>query len=90
MDDSDAVWSKLSATEQREFLDLAAEGKTNDLIPPWEAWWEGNYTVASEGNKAVPAFVEACPPLFDCPPLSQVMVSGAVAKTFHFGRRIGG
>ncbi|RXG56680.1 Zinc finger HIT domain-containing protein 2 [Armadillidium vulgare] len=62
--------------KSKEFLELIKSGKTEDLIPPWEPWWDSKSLIKDVTNpesKAVAPFMESCPPILSCPPLSQIM-----------------
>ncbi|KAL7631300.1 UNVERIFIED_CONTAM: hypothetical protein RMT77_018396 [Armadillidium vulgare] len=76
LDDSDTVWANLTESEKKEFLEMIKSGKTEDLIPPWEPWWDSKSLIKDVTNpesKVVAPFMESCPPILSCPPLSQIM-----------------
>lgn len=77
LNDSEAVWKKLTEKERQEFRQLVNSGSFDDLLPPWSPWWEQEVPPVqeiSQGHQIVPAYVAKCPPLVDVPLLSQVMV----------------
>ncbi|XP_069987620.1 uncharacterized protein [Penaeus vannamei] len=76
LNDSEAVWKKLTEKERQEFRQLVNSGSFDDLLPPWSPWWEQEVPPVQEitpGHQIVPAYVAKCPPLVDVPLLSQVM-----------------
>ena len=38
--DTQAVWSRLSEKEKKEFERLAAGGKLSTLVEVWTPWWK--------------------------------------------------
>ncbi|XP_063587938.1 zinc finger HIT domain-containing protein 2-like [Penaeus indicus] len=86
LNDSEAVWKKLTEKERQEFRQLVNSGSFDDLLPPWSPWWEQEVPPVQEispGHQIVPAYVAKCPPLVDVPLLSQVM-KGSPSPTVPF------
>ena len=39
LDDSEAVWARLSEDERRQFRDLVEGGDVASILPPYQPWW---------------------------------------------------
>lgn len=77
LDDSDAIWAKLSDQERREFEKLVQTGDIEKLIPEYQPWW--NLTVQSKLVKELDEpdeleqFKSKCPPIpTEIPSLNQL------------------
>lgn len=77
LNNSEAVWKKLTEEERREFQELIKNGEIDDLIPPWIPWWEQEVPKIEEvtcPTSSTPAYVLNCPGVVDAPMLKEVMV----------------
>lgn len=77
LNDSESVWQNLTKAERQEFCDLLNKGGIQDLIPPWNPWWEQQVPRVEElkpGDHSTPAYVSECPVLIEVPGLSDMVV----------------
>ncbi|KAK4304960.1 hypothetical protein Pmani_023122 [Petrolisthes manimaculis] len=76
LNNSEAVWKKLSEEERKEFQELIKNGEIEDLIPPWIPWWEQEVPKVQEvssPSSSTPAYVLNCPNVVDAPMIKEVM-----------------
>nr|XP_053630749.1 zinc finger HIT domain-containing protein 2-like [Cherax quadricarinatus] len=75
LNDSDAIWKKLTEEERQEFRALIDKGGFEDLIPPWIPWWDQQIPKVQEirpGSQSSPEYAVGCPEIIEVPLLSEL------------------
>ncbi|XP_069161593.1 zinc finger HIT domain-containing protein 2 isoform X3 [Procambarus clarkii] len=78
LNDSDAIWKKLTEEERQEFRELIDKGGFEDLIPPWIPWWDQHVPKVqviepgSQSTQSSLAYTVGCPIMVEVPMLSEV------------------